>query len=585
MKKENHDDFWKDLLGEVPEEPEKSGDEIISPITPGFTIEYVSKDGTVIGKDEAQKPAAPKPAAPKPAAPAPKPAAPAPKPATPSAERKVGGDNLDAPQKPAAPKPATPAPKPAAPKPAEPKNEIKDFDDLFKAMSGDKTPKPAAPSVGRDAGGDNLDAPSNPAPAPKPATPAPAPNPAEPVPMTEKELLGNKEFDVDFDYEGEYEDADAKIVRRGKGRRLGCFGGILYFLFIICISATLACLGWMAATDVLGLGKGDMPVNVTVPKGWFTTEVREEEQEDGTVTKKTVSVANIDKVADLLYDHDLIRYKWVFKLFADFADADVKITAGTYVLNTNYDYRALVYGMNPRSGERVQLDVTIPEGYTVHQIVKLLSDKGVCDEAELWDCLKNYDFEYDFLEGTEPGDELRLEGCLFPDTYKFYMGDTPSRVIGKLLTNFDKKWTESMEQKAEKLGYTMEEIMIIASMIEKEAGKDEERDEIASVIYNRLENPSAGTNGYLQIDATIYYAIAATGETFSKELDDPYNTYKYPGLTPGPICNPGMASIKAALNPANTGYYYYALGKDGAHRFFKTYESHLNFINSDEYGG
>lgn len=571
MKKENHDDFWKDLMGETPDNPESAGDEDISPITPGFTIEYVKKDGTVIGPAGGDVP---------------------PKPAEPSIGRNVGGDVPNAPSKPA-PKPAAPAPKPAAPapKPDAPAgngSEIKDFDDLFKAMNRvDKTPKPAEPSIGRDVGGDVPDAPSKPA--PKPAAPAPkptpAPKPVERAPMTEKELLGDKNFDVDFDYEGEYEDADAKIVRRGKGRRLGCFGGILYFIFIICVSAVLACLGWMAATDVLGLGKGDMPVNVTVPKGWFSTEIREEEQEDGTVTKKTVSVADIDKVADLLYDHDLIRYKWVFKIFSDFADADEKITAGTYVLNTNYDYRALIYGMNPKSGERVQLDVTIPEGYSIYQIVKLLDEKGICEEDELWDCLENYEFEYDFLDDSTLGDELRLEGYLFPDTYKFYMGDTPSRVIGKLLTNFDKKWTDAMQEKADKLGYTMEEVIIIASMIEKEAGNDEERDEIASVIYNRLKNPSAGTNGYLQIDATIYYAISATGQTFSKELDDPYNTYKYPGLTPGPIGNPGMASIKAALDPANTGYYYYALGKDGVHHFFKTYDAHLNFINSDEYGG
>ncbi|MBQ1728733.1 MAG: endolytic transglycosylase MltG, partial [Oscillospiraceae bacterium] len=228
---------------------------------------------------------------------------------------------------------------------------------------------------------------------------------------------------------------------------------------------------------------------------------------------------------------------------------------------------------------------TIPEGHNIFQVVQDLTSNGVCDEDELWDCLANYDFEYEFLDKSTLGDKLRLEGYLFPDTYSFYVGDTPSRVIGKLLKNFDRKWTEEMTEQAKALGYTQREILIVASMIEKEAGADSERATIASVIYNRLRDGGQGTNYKLQIDATLYYAAQIEGVSMSKDIDSPYNTYLVTGLPAGPIANPGIASIKAALDPETTAYYYYALGKEGVHHFTKTLEEHTAFVNSDEYGG
>jgi UPF0755 protein len=248
-----------------------------------------------------------------------------------------------------------------------------------------------------------------------------------------------------------------------------------------------------------------------------------------------------------------------------------------------YDYRALVNGMTQKSGKKLEVNVTIPEGYNSYQIVSLLESEGVCDAEDLWDAMANYDFTYDFLDSSTLGDELRLEGYLFPDTYTFYVGDTATRVIGKFLANFNSKWTTEMQEQADELGYSQYEILTIASMIEKEAGADSERATIASVIYNRLN--SNVTNGLLQIDATIYYAIAGTNEEFSTDIDSPYNTYKYTGLTPGPISNPGLASIKAALNPETTKYYYYALGTDGVHHFFNTFDEHQSFIASSAYGG
>jgi UPF0755 protein len=372
----------------------------------------------------------------------------------------------------------------------------------------------------------------------------------------------SEDFNVNFDFDGEYRDVpDDRPVRPRREKRTGCLGGILYAVFIICVCLLLASLAWLAATDVLGFGNEDELVQVTVPEDF-----------------------SIDTIADILYEKGLIKYKFLFKLYADFSDAieDKKITPGTFELNKNYDYRALIHGMNIRGGKRVETDVAIPEGFTLRQIIELLAANSVCTEEELWDAVANYDFEYDFLDSSTLGDDHRLEGFLFPDTYTFWVGDSPTRVIIKMLDNFKAKFKTDYIARAAELGYSVRDIVTIAAMIEKEAGADSDRDLIASVIYNRLNSKSLKK---LQIDATIYYVVAETGQEFSLEIDSPYNTYMVEGLPAGPIANPGIASIRAALYPQSTKYYYYALNKDHTHNFFKDFDSQQAFVHSDEYGG
>jgi len=378
----------------------------------------------------------------------------------------------------------------------------------------------------------------------------PAPEPRKP----------EDDFNLDFNFDEEYRDVPANSpIRPNRERRSGCLGGLLYATFIICVSLLIASLGWLAATDVLGFGNENEVVQVTIPKEY-----------------------SISQVADILKDAGLIKYKSLFQLYARFSDADKKIVGGTYALNKNYDYRALVNGMTLRGGKRVEVEVTIPEGYTLKQIFQLLEANRVATEAELWAAAADYDFNYDFLDEATLGDKYRLEGFLFPDTYRFYMGDTPSRVINKMLSNFDSKFTEELKQRADELGFTVKEVVTIASLIEKEAGNDQERPTISSVIHNRLKSRDLK---YLQVDATLYYAASRTGGEVSTSIESPYNTYLNPGLPPGPISNPGLSSIKAALYPEKTNYYYYALNKQGTHNFFKDYNSHAAFVQSDQYGG
>lgn len=372
--------------------------------------------------------------------------------------------------------------------------------------------------------------------------------------------IGNPNVKVNFDFDGEYLDVpEDNPLRPRREKRTGCIGGLLYGGFIISVSIVLAAMIWMGAVDVLGFGADDEAVNVTIHEG-----------------------IELDDLLDILYEAGIIRYRFLFRWFAEFSGAMDKITPGSYILNRNFDYRAIVAGMTPRTGARVETTVMIPEGFTLSQIFVLLEDSGVASAADLWYVAETHDFNFSFLEDVPLDDRLRLEGFLFPETYNFFLNSNPTQVLNRFLREFNRRFTEEMTIRAEELGFSVREIIIIASMIEREAGSDEERSRIAAVIYNRLNNWNPPM---LQIDATINYVIAGTDIPFSTALDSAFNTYLHPGLPPGPISNPGMASIMAALYPDNTNEFFYALNLEGTHNFFTNYADHRAFVNSDQFGG
>ena len=363
----------------------------------------------------------------------------------------------------------------------------------------------------------------------------------------------------------------------------GLAGGALYFLFVISVSIILACLAWAAATDVLGFKSSDTVAQITLDKDRFTYQEVKVKDDGGNIKTKKVHYADMSYVADQLKDNGIIKYKWLFKLFGSVYNADEKIDPGTYELKAIYDYKALVKKMTSGSAAMVTKKITFPEGYTMRQIFKKLNDEGVCDYDELMDAAANSTFNYSFLEGTEKGDANRLEGFLFPDTYEFYEGMPAATAINKLLEVFHYKMTAEMLEWQEESGYTMREIVTIASMIEKEAANDTEQYTIASVIYNRLKK-----DWPLQIDSTTLYEYpdhegAPTAEMLAK--DSPYNTRISKGLPPSPICSPGITSIRAALQPSSTNYMYYALNTaTGQHEFFKTADAFNAFVATQNYG-
>jgi len=371
---------------------------------------------------------------------------------------------------------------------------------------------------------------------------------------------GDDDFKVNFDFDGEYKDVpEDKPLRLRRERKTGCIGGILYAAFIISVSLVLGSLLWMAAADVLGFGSVDEQVNVVIPNNFEMADV-----------------------TDILYEAGLIRHRLVFNMYASFSNAEERIVPGTFVLNKNFDYRALVQGMTPRAGQRIEVSVTIPEGFTLLQIFNLLDNYGVASADELWYAATNHDFDFHFLDSETIGDSIRLEGFLFPNTYMFFLNSSATSVLNRLLREFDRRFTEEMVERAEEMGFTVREIVIIASMIERETGSHEESPRIAAAIYNRLANP--GTFPLLQIDATIQYAVQGTGLPATTDLDHPFNTYIHPGLPPGPIANPGMHSINAALHPLDTNEFFWALNLEGTHNFFATYAEHRAFVQSDQFG-
>lgn len=346
---------------------------------------------------------------------------------------------------------------------------------------------------------------------------------------------------------------------RRRKKRSGLSGAAIYAIFVIGVSALLACIGWVAANDVLALNKPEKTATITITND-----------------------DSFGDVAEKLKDEGLIEYKFLFNLFATFTRSKDDVVAGTFTLNTDMDYRALLSGMSANSATRATVTVTIPEGYTVDQIFTLLEEKGVASVEDLQDMAANHDYAFSFLQDLEMGDYHRLEGYLYPDTYEFTTPQNSLYVINKMLVRFDEQFTDAMRQEVADSGRTIHEIITIASMIEKETDGNDRAD-IASVIYNRLNNPSGGTQGYLQIDATLAYINGGKVPTEAdKSIDSPYNTYLYKGLPAGPISNPGLESIKAAMNPNSISYYYYALGDDGVHHFFKTLREQQNFIATQE---
>ena len=374
--------------------------------------------------------------------------------------------------------------------------------------------------------------------------------------------------------------AEPEVPRRAG--RSGCLGGLIYFAFVVSISIILACVGWMAASDVLALNKEPVTATVTLDKAEFKDVTISDTDAEGNAKERSGHQVSVGYVAKQLKAAGIIKYKGLFELYCSVSHAKTKIDPGTYELSTNYDYRALVKKMQVGSGAMVTTKVTIPEGYTMEQIFQKLEDENVCSYDDLMDAAANYSYNYSFIDQSMQGDAKRLEGFLFPDTYEFYQGMQASSAINKFLENFHDRLTAEMLEKADERGMTMQEVVTVASMIEKEAANDDERAMIAAVIYNRIE---AGMP--LQIDSTIMYVLPEHKDLLTVEdtkIDSPYNTYQNKGLPPTPIANPGLASIKATLSPASTQALYYALdAESGTHKFFTNYGEFQAFVAKQSY--
>ena len=375
--------------------------------------------------------------------------------------------------------------------------------------------------------------------------------------------------------------------RKGRPRRksgYGFFGlphlaaTLVWLAIIVMIGTSLGRMIWVCAADVLAFGRESKQVTVTI------------------TTNDT-----IDDIATKLHEAELIRYPQVFKLYAKLAVDEGDILPGTFQLDTIYDYHALVVQMGPRSSTRsVVEDLLIPEGLNCRQIFELLEQKNICTVRELEEYAANGEFsEFWFLEGVERGDRYCLEGFLFPDTYDFYEHSTPREALGKMLLGFQARVDQEATMTAlatlnERLSgmmrakgcgeehiaehqLSLRDLLTVASLIEEETASSKESPLIASVIFNRLTEDQVYER-YLNIDAAIIYATG-DADNIDTSIDHPYNTYKYAGLTPGPISNPGLDSINAVLNFEDSEYYYYVLNPEtDMHQFSKTLAEHEQWV-------
>ena len=356
---------------------------------------------------------------------------------------------------------------------------------------------------------------------------------------------------------------------------------VIWLALIVVIGVSLGRVLWVCCADVMAFGKEPQQVTITIT----------EKDDIGSISKK-------------LGNANLIRYPGLFEFFAKITGKDEDICIGTFTLNSQFDYNAMINAMYSSDSRRDEVDIMFPEGYNCAQIFKLLEEKNVCTAVELEDYAAFGELsDYWFLEGVERGTKYCLEGYMAPDTYKFYTGDSPRRVIEKFLDEFESRFTEKMKedfktiqaQYANRLkangfgpGYaeanplTLHQVVTLASIIQKETSSDSECFEIASVFYNRLVNPNIQSLG---ADITVHYALKdyffEIEELTAEHLntDSPYNTRKNKGIPPGPICNMGVQALYAALEPNDTNYHYFVFDKaKNAHRFAVTEWEHLQNV-------
>ncbi len=275
--------------------------------------------------------------------------------------------------------------------------------------------------------------------------------------------------------------------------------------------------------------------------------------------------ATFQQVATLLERERLIKSRQAFLLLGRSQSADRKIHAGEYELNP---------GMTPAeiltkllSSQVVLHSITIPEGLTMVQIAELLAQHGLGEREELLRLVKDRAFAASLgIKGET------LEGYLYPDTYKFPRGVKAKEVLTAMVEHLRQVYSAGFQAKAQELNMTQHEVLTLASVIEKETGSTGEREEISAVFHNRLKKHIP-----LQSDPTVIYGLPNfDGNIHKKDLSSPspYNTYRVAGLPPGPIANPGLQAIHAALNPSNSRALYFVSKNDGTHQFSATLTEH-----------
>ncbi|MEG1849530.1 MAG: endolytic transglycosylase MltG, partial [Oscillospiraceae bacterium] len=321
-------------------------------------------------------------------------------------------------------------------------------------------------------------------------------------------------------------------------------------MVIVACSGLLAIFMLQSAGDAFGLGKPDQQVELTVKGGMSTNQI-----------------------ASLLKEQGVIEQPLTFRLYS-MLRGKAAMQAGDYVFNSNMSYDQILQALRTGNTIKEEVKVTFYEGMTIVEMAQLLEEKKVCGRDALIDYLQTAAFGYEFEEMI-PQSALRfrrLEGYLFPDTYDFYVGENVDSVAKKFLRNFQNRVFPKLYEEILNEGYTLDQAVTLASVIQKEAGNEEEMARVSAVFHNRMNNPAAGLPK-LQSDVTIFYVeedIKPFLTHANQKMYDAYNTYICDGMPVGPICSPGIAAIRAAIQPEKTEDYFFVTDVNGKYYYSKT---------------
>ena len=277
-----------------------------------------------------------------------------------------------------------------------------------------------------------------------------------------------------------------------------------------------------------------------------------------------------DGLAKVLSESGIIDAPIVFRIYCALR-GKTDFRAGEYALSRSMSYDEIFIALSGKKA-REQIKIMIPEGAYTDDIIDVFVSHGI-GTCEGFQSALDGDYGYDYIPEKAAGRTYRCDGYLFPDTYYFYSDSTEREVISRMISNFDKKFTEKLRSSAKNNGLDIDECVTLASVIQREAYYTAEMAALSSVLQNRLKSQ---TLRRLECDATVTYAHKISGDAGDYlSIDSPYNTYKYEGLPPGAICSPGIAALEAAAKPKSTNYYYFFSKSDNTFVFSRTYGEHV----------
>lgn len=341
-----------------------------------------------------------------------------------------------------------------------------------------------------------------------------------------------------------------------------CLLKIVYGLIVLGVSGFLAAMLLIFVLDSMAINRSEKVVDVEIAAGSTTEDI-----------------------AEMLVEQELIDYAFCFRVYSKISGADGKWQVGAFSLSPDMGYATLVETLQTMT-PRETVTVTIPEGFTVEEIAHVLEENGVCDPESFYDAVVYGTYDYDFVDAipsVQDGKEYagriyRLEGYLFPDTYNFYVGSSGETVVSRMLDNFNNKLTAELRQQIADRGWTIDQAIIVASLVEGEAASKEDMEKVSKVLQNRME-PGSGypklelcsTRDYVKAILPSIDGIAVTSVA--------YNTYEREGLPVGAINNPGLQALTAALNPSTDenmkNCYFFATDYNtGITYFSQTFREH-----------